>query len=147
MGGCEGRRDHFFSERLQKKFMTFLSFLAIQFSLFSGVGFSATPGNFDLKITSELEKSNLLLVVDSSKGHHFNLKAPISLTIHSGKSISNKVVPSRKETSQIQFSIPAPKASENYEMRLYVCDDAQTYCKLKILTAQWDEKKSQLIQN
>jgi len=106
---------------------------------------AVTPADVPLsKLTAEEVGTDLVVHAVPPAGHHFNLEAPTRLAeSESGKTFKPKVA----EATQIEFSVPredSKKRERTFEAKLFVCDDAQTYCLPQKVHLTWNRLTARL---
>jgi thiol-disulfide isomerase/thioredoxin len=94
----------------------------------------------DFTVTAKQVKGNLEIQATAPSLHHFNLQAPMSLK-RLGTSSSQK--PNQAQSQTISFKLEDASTAK-YEVILYLCDDAKTYCEKRKVLAQWNSDQSQL---
>ena len=124
------------------------------FSLFSLLSLFSLPGNGeatvktknvgdnnktvhhapDFEVTASKVKGALEIKATAPALHHFNLQAPMVVT-RSGTSFS--VTPSQARDQIVFFNIK-DISTATYEVLLYLCDDAKTFCEKHKILAQWN---------
>jgi thioredoxin-like negative regulator of GroEL len=68
------------------------------------------------------------LKVKAPSGHHFNVDAPYSAKL-AGKNLPARITP-----AQMSADLPADAAGKKIEARVFICDDAKTFCLKKSQT-------------
>ena len=94
----------------------------------------------DFKVTASKIKEGLEIKAIAPALHHFNLQAPMSAA-RAGTSISLK--PSQALEQIILFKVKDTSPA-NYEVLLYLCDNAKTYCEKHKVSASWNGEKSEI---
>lgn len=88
----------------------------------------------DFTVTTAAKGQNLEVTAKPSEGHHFNVDAPMSLEdLEKKKKYKPKVVKQEKVSFLLQGLKPRKLA-----VTMYLCDDANTYCKKHVVNASWD---------
>lgn len=90
----------------------------------------------DFTLTMTLKGKDLEVAATPSAGHHFNVDAPMSLEdAEKKKQYKPKTVKKDKVAFLLQGVQPRKLA-----VTMYLCDDANTYCKKHVVNASWDGK-------
>jgi hypothetical protein len=76
------------------------------------------------------------------EAHHFNLKAPMILELHS--SVARRLAPRQAEERELVFQMPAHTRSP-FQVSLYVCNNENTYCEKKSLGGVWNPESRRLM--
>lgn len=104
--------------------------------LWSSLSFSADNAN--LEVQKEIQKDNIYIKFLPSKSHHLNTKAPNMVT----ETRDNKNTKLEISVKKEGLSVLLKKADDcllNY--KIYICDDANTYCLPKEGSYQCKENK------
>ncbi len=94
----------------------------------------------EFEVSAKPKGAALEIIATAPTQHHFNLKAPISLQ---SKRVSHTIKPLKASDHEIIFKITTPE-TEDYQITLYLCDDANTFCEKHLLVARWNKLTSKL---
>ena len=99
-----------------------------KFWLASSAGSAAEINSgFDFTAAADARTADgLKLKVAPNPGFHFNLDAPNK--VKPGPE-TKAVAPSVKKESELTFAVPSDSVGKPMNLEVYVCDDANTYCK------------------
>ncbi|MEO5968659.1 MAG: thioredoxin family protein [Bdellovibrionia bacterium] len=94
----------------------------------------------DFDVAVKKIKGTLEIKAAAPALHHFNLQAPMSVT-QAGTSFTQK--PSEAHDHTVLFKIKN-MGSADYEVLLFLCDDAKTYCEKHKVSTTWNGEKSEI---
>jgi hypothetical protein len=111
--------------------------LALILSFFPTAGVSQQRAP-QFRVTTQLkrqgdEKGYLELKAIAPAHHHFNLQAPMSLVQLESKEVWKPV---QMKAQEIYFRVMRPQVA-NFEMILFLCDEAKTFCEKQKVAVQW----------
>jgi tetratricopeptide (TPR) repeat protein len=99
----------------------------------------------EFKLVGTKNLGGLEIVATPPEGHHFNIKAPMSIVLESAPP-ATETTKTEKPVAALESKIRFRVASAvGYRVSLFICDDAKTFCEKHVVHATWDSKNSQLI--
>lgn len=116
-----------------------LSLIVLSPYLSSCTRASAPPAK--VVVSTHLTPSELEISARAPVGHHFNLKAPYSLR-SSGS--SDAISPFRSNENEIRYKI-SKSVKTGFHLEIYLCDNANTFCKKQTAEIDWNEKTSRFL--
>lgn len=108
---------------------------------FSPVGFASVASPVPLVPEISLKfkqngKTRFVLMVRPPAQHHFSEKAPHYLEL---EGFRGRIPPAIVSAAEIRFVLSA-KVSKPFQLTVYLCDDAKTFCRKQVLRGVWNEK-------
>ncbi|MFZ9595405.1 MAG: thioredoxin fold domain-containing protein [Bdellovibrionia bacterium] len=94
----------------------------------------------DFQVSAGLSQGDLEIQAIAPAHHHFNLKAPMML-LRVGTGFT--LPPDRAQEREVLFRVHDSRSAQ-YEVSLYLCDEAKTYCEKHKVLVSWNEKKAEV---